>query len=179
MFAYDLTTEEISQGEFPGGTLLPWYVIPTEDDPSILYVNNGTTNYEAQWDQTSPTAELLDPIFSVESDIANHTLTYAKVAPNCDIVFGTLGTKLCADQSNSGTYVYNDAIGVRKILSDQIESGLLEWNAEETKLYQIRPCEDDVYEYDYNARTGIICKKSQEITFSFNYRIVIFTHLCE
>lgn len=178
MFAYDLTTEEISQGEFPGGTLLPWYVIPTAHDPSALYVNNGTTNYEAQWDQTSPT-ELLDPIFSVESDIANHTLTYAKVAPNCDIVFGTLGTKLCADQSNSGTYVYNDAIGVRKILSDQIESGLLEWNAEETKLYQIRPCEDDVYEYDYNARTGIICKKSQEITFSFNYRIVIFTHLCE
>lgn len=171
MFSYDLATKEISRGEFRGGTFLPWYVIPTEDDPSVLYVNNGTTNYAAQWDQSRSTAELLDSIFSVESDIVNHTLTYAKVAPNCDIVFGTLGTKLCADQSDSGTYVYNQETGVRKILSDQIESGVVEWNADGTKLYQIRPCEDDVYEYDYDAETGNICKKN------ISDSLIIFTYL--
>lgn len=158
LFAYDLRTKQISQGEFPGGTFQPWYVLPIENNPSFFYTNDGTTNYLVQWDGTSPTANTIRPTFSVEKNIANHTLTYANVAPNCDIVFGTLGTKLCADQSNSGTYEFNDKSGVRNILSNQLLSGTVEWNADATKFYQIDPCGSVVREYDYDRKTGKICK---------------------
>lgn len=161
VFAYDLSTKQVSRGEFPGGTFQPWYVIPTENDPSILYVNDGVTNYKAQWDGTSPTANVKNPIFSVETGpkYTNRTLTFAKVAPNCDLVFGTLGTKLCVDKSISGTYKYNGKSGVKKIISNQIEAGEVEWNADGTKFYQIDPCGSVVHEYDYDAKTGKICKK--------------------
>lgn len=133
-------------------------MIPTEDDPTLFYVNNDTTNYIVQWDGNCSNATLVGQTFSVEKNIVNHTLAYAKVAPNCDIVFGTLGKKLCVDQTNSGTYEYNEKSGVKRIISNQIESGLVEWNENGTKLYQIGPCEDDVWEYDYDTKTGEICK---------------------
>lgn len=159
IFAYDLSTKEITRGKLPGGTFQPWYVVPTEYDPSLFYVNNGTINYIIQWDGKCSNAKVVEQTFSVENKIVNHTLAYAKVAPNCDIVFGTLGIKLCADKSNSGTYEYNDKSGVKKIISNQIESGEVEWNEDGTKFYQIGPCEDDVWEYDFDAKTGKICNK--------------------
>lgn len=160
VFAYDLTTQQISQGQLPGGTFQPWYAIPTENDPSILYVNNGVTNYIVQWDGTNSNATVIRPTFSVETDprYVNHTLAFARVAPNCDLVFGTLGTKLCVDKCNSGTYKYNEKSGVKRLLSHQQLAGDVEWNADGTKFYQLDPCGSVVREYDYDAKTGKICK---------------------
>lgn len=159
-FAYDLTTKQISQGNL-GETFQPWYAIPTQNDPSKLYVNNGITNYKIRWDGISPTATVVRPTFSVETSpkYANRTLAFMKVAPNCDLVFGTLGTKLCVDQCNSATYKYNKKSGVKKLLSHQLLAGEVEWNADGTKLYQLDPCANVVREYDYDAKTGKICNK--------------------
>lgn len=171
IFAYDLCTKQVTRGEFPGDTFQPWYVLPVENNPNLFLANNGVKNYLVQWDGKSPTANEIRPTFSVENDIVNHTLAYAKVAPNCDIVFGTLGTKLCVDKSNSNTYVYNDKSGVRRILSNQIESGEVEWNADATKFYQIDPCGSVVREYDYDAETGQICIRNTFFILNDNFLI--------
>lgn len=165
IYAYDLSTKQVSKGELSGGTFQPWYIVPFAADPTRFYVNNGVTNYEVQWDGTSPNVNIVRPTFTVENGpmYVNHTLAFAQVAPNCDLVFGTLGTKLCVDQCNSGTYVHNKKSGVKKIIANQIEAGEVKWNADGTKMYQIDPCGDAVREYDYDAKTGKICNKIYKI----------------
>lgn len=162
IFEYGLTTKRITQGEF--AVVLgakPWYVIPYENDPADFNVNNGVTNYKVRWETKDPAPDIVRPIFSVEIGpiYVNRTLAFAKVAPNCDLVFGTLGSKLCADDWISGTYTYNKESGVTKMISNQIEAGEVAWNDDGTKMYQINPCGNVVREYNYDAKTGDICNK--------------------
>lgn len=137
-----------------------------------MFINNGVTHYKALWDGEGPSANIVKPIFSVETDIVNHTLAFAKVAPNCDLIFGTLGTKLCVDQSNSATYKYNRKSGVTIMLSNQIQAGEVEWNADGTKMYQIDPCGSVVREYSYDPKTGDICNGKQKSTFILFNRLI-------
>lgn len=136
-------------------------MIPYENDPSDFNANAGVSNYKVRWELKDPTPNIVRRIFAVESGSisVNRTLAFAKVAPNCDLVFGTLGTKLCGDDPISSTYTYNKKSGVTKITSNQIEAGEVAWNAEGTRMYQIDPCASVVRQYDYDAETGEICNK--------------------
>lgn len=136
----------------------PWYIVPFENDPYLFLVNNGTTNYVIGWDTKSAAARIIRKDFAVETSSVNNTCSIAKVAPNCDIIFGTLRTKLCIDGANSATYSYNEAAGIREIIQNQVTSGEVGWNADGTKFYQLDSCGGVVREYHYNRNTGLICK---------------------
>lgn len=138
---------------------MPWYVMPYKKKPNRFLINDGVKNYIVNWDSRSPTANVIKDAFTVENgpQYVNRTVAFAKVAPNNELVFGTLGTKLCVDQPISSTYRYTKQCAIQNIFSNQILAGAVDWNADGTKMYQISPCESVVREYHYDKKTGMLC----------------------
>lgn len=171
---YDLTEKRTYAATTSPITIEPWYIIPFEKDPNRFLVNDATTNYIVAWDTKSTTAKIIRSEFTVESQYVNKTCTIAKVAPNCEVIFGTLGKKLCVDESNSATYAYNERSGVRTIISHQMAAGEIEWNEDGSKFYQLSSCDAVVREYDYNRNNGKICEFSRNVQIDFFCTTTIF-----
>jgi gluconolactonase len=113
------------------------------------------------WDGVSAKAELVRTVGEVEFDMENNRWNDAKVDPFGRFYGGTMRLEACGDIFDAalGTfYRYSNSSGFTPLKSKIGVSNGLAWNATTNKFYYIDSCTLDVKEFDYDPKTGGICK---------------------
>lgn len=156
---------KIYSASVPGITV-PWFLvrIKGKDGPlkQFATVKNHTITI-IQWDGKYPHGSIVRDAFTLETDpkYASHSVDIAKASPQGNFYGGTIRQTLCSDSSEvtGAAYKYDKCRGVQTIIPNQKIFGGLEWSPEGDKLYTVDSCGMVIREYEYNGKTGQICKK--------------------
>lgn len=162
LLCYIPSENTINEAAIPGITT-PWFALPLKKYDNMYLTTRNHTCVVVDWDCRSSIGNIVRDTFTVETDPAYilHNWHTAKVSPQCRFYGGTLRQSLCGSSSepNAFGYSYSKCHGVETILSDQKILGGFEWNAKGNKFYQINSCDMSVWVYDYDGKTGKICKR--------------------
>jgi gluconolactonase len=137
------------------------FIIPVKGNDRHFILGDGKKISLVDWDGKSAKAELVRTVGEVEFDMANNRWNDAKVDPFGRFYGGTMRLEACGDIFDAalGTfYRYSNNTGFMPLKSKIGVSNGLAWNATTNKFYYIDSCTLDVKEFDYDPKTGGICK---------------------
>lgn len=126
-----------------------------------------------QWDGKSSKAKLLHIAFEVEEDdkYINNRFNDAKADPIGRFYGGTMRFEELGDLfevAGGSFYQYTKGEGVQTLLRNVHVSNGLAWNEDIHKFYYIDSVKLDVKEFDYDPKSGDICKN---IFHSFHFQL--------
>lgn len=115
------------------------------------------------WDGKSSKAELIRIAGEVEKEDIYKTNRFndAKSDPTGRFYGGTMRLEECGnifEKRLGSLYKHSKENGFEKIRENIGVSNGLAWNEKNNKMYYIDSCDMDVKEFDYDSKTGDICK---------------------
>lgn len=139
------------------------FLIPLKCKKNQFAVGIGRSIEIIKWDGCSPFAKVIRTIVNVEVDSRYDTNVFndGKADPCGRFFGGTERTAFCRNDSqlaNASFYRFTSEDGLRQLKSDVYSSNGLTWNTKKKKFYYIDSCKFDIKEYDYDKKTGEICK---------------------
>lgn len=125
-------------------------------------VSFGLDVKQVHWNGETPTADIIDTVFTAETDPADATnsLHYGIMDPSNRLYFGTIADKKCSKTrpGPSGSfYVYTKAKGVQQIVGNINVPGGMGWNLEQKKFYGVDSCNNAILQFSYDDN-GTYCK---------------------
>lgn len=154
-----MATGTIHEAVVPG-IVTPAFIIPSKCQDDRLIINNHLSTIKIKWNGVDPAATIEQDVFTVQSDVPTNNYLAGKASPQCQFYGGTYRTQMCSDtpSTHGGLFKYNRCKGVKELLSDFKVTGGFEWSANGKKFYFVDSCNRAIWEYDYNGKTGKICK---------------------
>lgn len=142
------------------------FILPVEGTCNEFAVGIGRRVGVVRWDGKSPKAKLVRIAFEVEhgNEFKSNRFNDAKADPSGRFYGGTMRLEECGDlfdSANGSFYKYAAGEEVTKLRSDVAVSNGLAWNVDTNKFYYIDSCQLDVKEFDYDPKTGAICRKNR------------------
>lgn len=140
------------------------FIIPIKCKKNKFAVGIGRSIEIIQWDGYSAEAEVIRTVINVEpSDFYKFNVFDDAKADPCGRFFGgTLrGTARCDNDpkvANASLYSYTKKQGLIQWRSDVYISNGLTWNKKKKKFYYNDSCKLNIKEYDWDPKTGAICK---------------------
>lgn len=115
-----------------------------------------------EWNGKNDTARVVRTWFSVEQapKYDKNYWNIAKASPTHQFYGSTYRTEVCSLSSspNASLYRFTKKLGsVRLLRNEKVPAGI-DWNIKENKFYHVDSCNGIIFEYDYNPKTGDICK---------------------
>lgn len=144
------------------GLETPAFIIPLKDNCNQFIVNNRTTTIKIEWDGISSTAQILDnDVFKVEtsSEFIENNYLVGKASPEFIFYGGTYRRQMCGNlppPTLGSLYSYDN--GVRKYFTDLKVTGGMGWSYNGDKLYYVDSCKKNIRCYDFDGKTGEVCK---------------------
>lgn len=123
-----------------------------------------------QWDGRSPNANVIRNVFSVNG---SNNMNYAAVGPNGRLYAGTFGAELCSSVANSSLYSFSRKAGVQTVFTGMKMNLGFAWYAKKQKFYYLDSCQFRITEFDWDPKTGMICKYCLDVT-SWSDVIIVF-----
>lgn len=125
----------------------------------LFAVGSGHDIIYVKWDGKSPQAQIVGPkLFSIEPD---QPLTHTNIA-RADrygrVYEGSLSLQFCAAPANQSLYRYTDKRGVEVLFTGFRATSGLAIDEDRGKLYHVGGCNLLLTEFDYDPKTGDICK---------------------
>lgn len=111
-----------------------------------------------RWDGVSPQAEVVNTIFSVETDNDLSRLDIARPDSSGRLYFGTFSNKICGDDPKYSLYRYDKARGVVRLFGSIKTTGGLVFDEKAKLMYHMDTCSAIITAFDYDPKTGDICK---------------------
>lgn len=154
------------------------FIIPVAGTTDQFAIGIGRRVGVVQWDGKSPKAKLVRIALEVEQSPKFKTNRFndAKADPTGRFYGGTMRLEDCGDlfESPNGT-LYKYAVGeeVTKLRENVFVSNGLAWNTKTNKFYFIDSCTLSVIEFDYDPKTGNLCK-SNNLKFLLFSTIIFF-----
>lgn len=145
------------------GNEAPTFLIPIKKHKNQFIVSDQRAVEIIEWNGKHRNATPIKQIFAVEQSdkYANNIWNVAKVSPKCKFfVGGTFRGDVCAKttSANGALYRYSKSKKVKKLLRNIPASSGIDWNVHENKFYHTDSCAGVIREYDWNPKTGGICK---------------------
>lgn len=139
------------------------FIIPVDGHSDQFAVGIGRRVGIIRWDGRSDNAELLRIAVEVEPEelYVNNRWNDAKADPAGRLCGGTMRLEACGDifeVSLGSLYHCAKDQAVAPLKKDIGVSNGLTWNTKTNKFYFIDTCTSDVKEFDYDVKTGKICK---------------------
>lgn len=137
------------------------FIIPVANQKNHFAVGIGRRVGIIQWDGVSPKAKLVKTIFEVEPDKPNNRFNDAKADPSGRLFAGTMRFEHLGDLfdvAGGSFYRYSKSEGVKDLLHNIHCSNGLAWDEKENKFYYIDSFKFNVKGYDYDSKSGNICK---------------------
>lgn len=128
-----------------------------------------------EWFGEEPNPRIIRETFTIEAapEYATNVLNIGQASPQGTFLGGTFINRICDSSAapTAGFYRYSKKCGVKKISVPNLKvSAGIAWNADSTKLYHVSTCDRVVREFNYNPKTGKVCKfpkKSNQFFFEF------------
>lgn len=156
---YDFKENKVYSAKIDGEPVVS-FILPVANTTDQYAVGIGRRVGIVQWDGVSPYAKLGQICFEVDEEDKNR-FNDAKADPVGRFYGGTMHYEDLGDLFDvaAGTfYRYIKGEGVKDLLHNIHVSNGLAWNEKEKKFYFIDSCKWDVKEYDYDQKSGDICK---------------------
>lgn len=139
------------------------FVIPVHGTTDQFALGVGRRIIVVSWDGKSPIAKLVRTVGEVELEDSyqDNRFNDAKADPTGRFYGGTMRVEAKGDifEARLGSlYKYNSENGFDKLKSNISVSNGLTWNEKAKKMYYIDSCDLDVKEFDYDSKTGDLCK---------------------
>lgn len=162
LISIDYRTKNVSKATIDGVPVCT-FIIPLLKDRNQLLVSNHLSAVVIEWIGTEAVAKVVRDTFTVQAapEYATNLWNTAAASPKHTFVGGTFRKSICADSSepNGELFTYSKKCGVKKIeIPDMKASNGIVWNAEGTKFYHIAACEGHLREFEYDSKTGKICR---------------------
>lgn len=143
------------------------FIIPVEGTTDQFAIGIGRRVGIVQWDGKSPKAKVVRIALEVEKDPAYkfNRFNDAKSDPKGRFYGGTMRLEECGDifeVANGTLYKYAKDENVTTLRKDVAISNGLAWNTTTNKFYYIDSCQLDVKEFDYDPKTGNLCKRFED-----------------
>lgn len=156
---YDFKENKTYSAKIDGEPVVS-FIIPVASTTDQFAVGIGRRVGIVQWDGVSSQAKLGPICFEVDEEDKNR-FNDAKADPVGRFYGGTMHYEELGDLFDvaAGTfYRYIKGEGVKDLLHNIHVSNGLAWNEELKKFYFVDSCKYDIKEYDYDQKTGDICK---------------------
>lgn len=139
------------------------FIIPVEGSKDEFAIGIGRRVGIISWDGKSPKAKLVRIALEVEKSERYKTNRFndAKADPTGRFYGGTMRLEECGDifdAAEGSLYKFARDEELSTIRTNIGVSNGLTWDAEKGKFYYIDTCTSDVKEFDYDSKTGNICK---------------------
>lgn len=157
IFCYNISNGQVSaayiENEFG-----PSFIVPVGGCKNQFAVGLENVVKIIKWDGISSSAQVIRSLPKVERDIVSH-FTYALVDPKGRLYTGTHNKeKLCSASPDHGFYLFSKLAKPRRVLKHTRLTTGIAINRNENKLYFADPCCFNIVEYDWDPKTGEICK---------------------
>lgn len=163
IYRYDYSENKMYAAKVLGETNVS-FIIPVKGCKDQFAI--GTSNRIVKiirWDGRSNTAIVLRNVFAVEQDpsYSNNRWHISKIGPKGRFFYGGMFKEtLCSQSSNPNAsfYRYSKRGGLERVMGQlQISNGF-DWNVKAKKFYHIDGCKFGIREYDWQPKTGKLCK---------------------
>lgn len=139
------------------------FVFPVDGTTDQFAIGIGRRVGIVTWDGKAPVAKVTRIVGEVEQEELYRTNRFndAKPDPFGRFYGGTMRLEECGDIFDAALgslYRYSKEKGFENIRTKVGVSNGLAWNVEKNKFYYIDSCQMDVKEFDYDPKTGNICK---------------------
>lgn len=126
----------------------------------IFAVGSGHDVIFVKWDGKSPLAQVVGPqkLFSVESDIPSSHINIAQADRHGRIYEGPFSTQFCSAPANESLYRYTTERGLQRIFTGVRATTGLAFDDNARKMYHVDGCNFLISEFDYDPKTGDLCK---------------------
>lgn len=160
---YDYRENRVYAARIRNRTEFTSFIIPIKCKKNQFAVGLGRNIEIIHWDGCSQEAEVIRTVINVEPDsfYSTNSLNDAKADPHGRFYGGTERSLFCKDDpkvANASFYLYTKRDGLVRFRSDVYSSNGLTWNKKKRKFYYVDSCKFDIKEYDWNPKTGAICK---------------------
>lgn len=146
-----------------GRNEVPAFLIPLKKCKNQFAGGFNHTVKIFEWNGKSDHARIIGTTFSVEEKpkYDGNYWHVAKASPIKHQFFGsTYRTEVCSSSSaaNASLYRYQKKHGVQRLIKNQKVPAGIDWNIKNNKFYQVDSCNGIILEYDFDPKTGDICK---------------------
>lgn len=113
-----------------------------------------------KWDGKTTVAQLVNQtnLFNVEENDTKSIMDIAQADRNGRLYFGTYSSDFCSSPANSSFYRYSANRGVERIFGDLYGTSGIAIDEKAKKLYHSDYCLLLITEFDFNPKTGDLCK---------------------
>lgn len=138
------------------------FIVPIKCCSDQFAVGVGRGTKIIRWDGKSSKATVIRDVFQVEQDLkyAKNHMDTVKADSAGRLYGGTFRAEICSSSNspNASFYRYTKQKGVKRLIRDIKLSAGMAWNDKLRKFYHIDSCKFILEEYDWNPKTGKICK---------------------
>lgn len=154
IFRHDYRTGIVYSAQIIGQES-PSFIKPVDGCNGEFLVGLGGYVMVIQWDGVSGTAQPLRILFTVPQVHMN----FALIDPKGRLFAGTLDNRLfCAVAANNTMYRFSKRKGLTPIFDTIRTTNGLVINKEQNKFYHADGCLNAIVEFDYDPKTGDLCK---------------------
>lgn len=157
---YDFAENKVYTAGIDGETLTP-FIVPIANTKDHFAVGLGRRVGVVQWDGKSPKATLKRIAFEVDADKCHNQFNCVKADPSGRFFGGTMRTEKLGDlfdAPHGKLFKYVEGEGVTEMIDNVFISNGMAWDEKLNKFYYIDSGKFDVKAYDYDPKTGSICK---------------------
>lgn len=160
IFRYDYNEKQVYSA-YIDGAQTPIFIIPVNDCKkytNLYAVGTGHDVKIVSWQKGSNVAYIQRTLFTLEKDSPISQMAIGRPGPNGRLYVGTFTTGFCTGPNNSSFYMYTKSKGVQRLFGDVQSTNGVAVDRKRKKLYHLETCKQLLTQFDWDPKTGDICK---------------------
>lgn len=160
LLRYDYDENKVYQATIDNAATL-LFILPINCAPDLFLVGIDLNAVIVYWNGRSPKATVIWTLFKFDENPSN-VINDIKTDEHGRFYGGTKSVESC-DTGKAPTgafYRYHKHKGLQKFFGNVYISNGLTWVRDTNKFYYADSCTYDIKEFDYNPKTGNLCKYS-------------------
>lgn len=141
------------------------YIVPVRREckrcKNVLSVGIGHDGVLIEWDGVTKTARILKKLFSVDANDPMSLTDIARPDRMGRLYGGSFAPTFCLTARNKTFYKYSSVEGYTPLFHDIYTTSGVAFNDKTNTIYQVDVCLLLISEFDYDPKTGNICKSFQ------------------
>lgn len=164
LLRYDYDANRVYRATVEGAKTLQ-FILPIQCTADQFLIGIDRTATIAEWDGRSPNITVVQKLFELDCGTSN-VINDIKTDEHGRFYGGTKCVESCDTNSKaSGAfYGYEKGKCLAKYFENVFISNGLTWVRWSNKFYYVDSCSYDIKEFDYDPRTGAICKRTFFVT---------------
>lgn len=145
------------------GVNSPAFILPVKEKckkcKKRFIVGIGSQVLTIEWNGKSTRAKVVNGLFGLDTNISTSRIGRAKISPRGRFYGGTFSdTIYCNQPSDLSFYKFDSSNGLVQLFGNLVSTTGIAFNENAGKLYHLDSCTFLLTEFDWDPKTGDICK---------------------